>query len=44
MAALTQDRNTPQRDGVDFIFPVAASARIYAGDASPWTTAPALTP
>jgi hypothetical protein len=31
MSALTQDRNTPQRDGVDFIFPVAASTRIYAG-------------
>lgn len=31
MAALTADRSTPQRDGVDFSFPVAASTKIFAG-------------
>lgn len=31
MAALTADRNTPSRAGVDFSFPVAASTKIYAG-------------
>jgi hypothetical protein len=31
MTAMTQDRNTPARDGRDFAFPVAASVMIYAG-------------
>ena len=31
MTALTSDRNTPQRPGTDFSFPVAASTTIYAG-------------
>ncbi len=31
MAALTADRSTPSRDGIDFSFPVAASTKIYAG-------------
>lgn len=31
MGALTQDRNTPLRDSKEFIFPVAASTKIYAG-------------
>lgn len=31
MAALTKDRNTVRRDGVQFNDPVAASTRIYAG-------------
>lgn len=31
MAALTKDRNTKRRDGVQFSDPVAASTRIYAG-------------
>lgn len=31
MAALTQDRNTKYRDGIDFEFPVAAASLIYAG-------------
>lgn len=31
MAALTQDRNTPNRDGEQFGVPVAATAKIYAG-------------
>jgi len=31
MAALTEDRPTPQRSGVDFVDPVAAAATIYAG-------------
>ncbi|MDY0011304.1 MAG: hypothetical protein RBS40_00250 [Rhodocyclaceae bacterium] len=31
MTAMTQDRNTPARDGRDFQFPVAASVKIYAG-------------
>jgi hypothetical protein len=31
MTALTQDRNTTRRDGIDFVFPVAADARIYVG-------------
>lgn len=31
MTALTQDRNTPRRDGVQFNDPVAASTRIFAG-------------
>jgi hypothetical protein len=31
MAALTADRNTPRRDGVQFSRPVAATAHIYAG-------------
>lgn len=31
MAALTADRSTPQRDGNDFSFPVAASTKLYAG-------------
>ena len=31
MAALTQDRNTERRDGVQFNDPVAASTRIFAG-------------
>ena len=31
MATLTQDRNTPARDNVDFEYPVAASTKLYAG-------------
>ena len=31
MGALTQDRNTPERDGKTFVFPVAAGKVIYAG-------------
>lgn len=31
MAALTQDRNTPRRDGAAFGYPVAASVTCYAG-------------
>lgn len=31
MAALTQDRNTKYRDGIDFEFPVAANQIIFAG-------------
>ncbi len=31
MPALTADRNTPRRDGVDYVDPVAAGAVIYAG-------------
>jgi len=31
MAALTQDRDTQQREGIDFEYPVAANAKIYAG-------------
>lgn len=31
MAALTQDRDTQFREGVDFEYPVAANAKIYAG-------------
>ena len=31
MTALTKDRNTKRRDGVQFNDPVAASTRIYAG-------------
>lgn len=31
MVALTKDRNTKRRDGVQFNDPVAASTRIYAG-------------
>jgi len=31
MAALTKDRNTPERSGKDFQFPVAAATRIFAG-------------
>jgi hypothetical protein len=31
MAALTADRNTAQREGVDYAFPVAASTKIFAG-------------
>lgn len=31
MAALTKDRNTPERSGKDFQFPVAATTRIFAG-------------
>lgn len=31
MAALTKDRNTVRRDGVQYSDPVAASTRIYAG-------------
>lgn len=31
MAVATADRNTPQRSGVDFSFPVAASTKIFAG-------------
>jgi hypothetical protein len=31
MAALTQDRPTPYREGVEVEFPVAAGAKIYAG-------------
>lgn len=31
MTALTQDRNTLRRDGLQFSDPVAASTRIYAG-------------
>lgn len=31
MAALTIDRNTPERSGDKFSFPVAASTKIYAG-------------
>jgi len=31
MAALTQDRATPYREGIEIEFPVAAAAKIYAG-------------
>ena len=31
MAALTKDRNTPERSGKDFVYPVAAATRIFAG-------------
>ncbi len=31
MTALTKDRNTPRRDGIQFSDPVAASTRIFAG-------------
>ena len=31
MAALTEDRNTPQRDGRTYSFEVAGSTKIYAG-------------
>lgn len=31
MAALTQDRATPYREGIEIEFPVAAATRIYAG-------------
>lgn len=31
MTALAADRNTPERDGRDFVFPVAAAKKIYAG-------------
>lgn len=31
MAALTKDRNTPERTGKDFSFPVKAATRIFAG-------------
>ncbi len=31
MVALTKDRNTPRRDGVDFNDPAAAAAQFYAG-------------
>ena len=31
MTALSQDRNTPERDGLTFSHPVAANARIYGG-------------
>ena len=29
--ALSSDRNTPRRDGVQYVFPVATGAKIYAG-------------
>lgn len=50
--ALTADRDTPERAGVDFSFPVAAATKIYAGalvalnaagDAVPGATATTLT-
>lgn len=53
MAALTEDRLTPQRSGVDFVDPVAAAAKIYAGalvvldasgNAAPGSTATGLKP
>jgi hypothetical protein len=31
MAALTKDRATPYRDGIEIDFPVAANSKIYAG-------------
>ena len=31
MVALTEDRNTPRRQGDDFVFPMAASVTIFAG-------------
>ena len=31
MAALAKDRNTPSRAGADFVFPVAAATKIFAG-------------
>ena len=31
MGALTQDRNTPERDGKSVVYPVAAGAKIFAG-------------
>jgi hypothetical protein len=31
MAALTKDRATPYRDGIEIEFPVAANSKIYAG-------------
>ncbi len=31
MTALSADRKTPQRDGVDSVHPLAASTTIYAG-------------
>lgn len=48
MTILTQDRNTPERNGDDFVFPMAASVTIFAGgivmrnaagDATPGRTA-----
>jgi len=53
MAALTQDRNTAEREGSEFHHPVAAGVIIYAGalvvldasgNAAPATTATGLTP
>lgn len=50
--ALTADRDTPERAGVDFSFPVAAATKIYAGalvaldaagDAVPGSAATTLT-
>ena len=52
MAALTQDRNTPMKDGEELPFPVAAGAKIFAGSivvanatgfAAPGSTATTLT-
>lgn len=52
MAALTTDRNTPRRDGVQFNDPVAAATRIFtgslvclnaAGNAVPGSTSATLT-
>ncbi len=52
MAALTSDRNTPERLGLDFVDPVAAGAKIFAGalvvldaagNAAPAATATGLT-
>lgn len=31
MAALTAERDTPRRDGVDYEFPVAASSKLFKG-------------
>lgn len=31
MAALAKDRIAPHRDGLEFVFPMAANAKIYAG-------------
>lgn len=52
MAALTQDRNTPMKEGEELPFPVAAGAKIFAGSivvanaagfAAPGSTATTLT-
>lgn len=38
MATLATDRNTIARDGVDWVYPVAANARIFAGSQVTLTT------
>ncbi|MFQ3664678.1 MAG: hypothetical protein SNJ79_01390 [Sphingomonadaceae bacterium] len=31
MVALTEDRNTPRREGLDFVYPMVANTTIFAG-------------